>query len=327
MKSCIISPKEVDANLYQNIETQEFNIFKLAEKIGKENVLPFIGYYIFNSFNFGGVITYNKFEKWCRKISNGYIKTNPYHNNIHAADVAHTCFLYFKLGDIDKIIKLPKQNICALILSCICHDYKHPGVNNNYLKETDDKLSILYNDTSILENMHISCTFQIIMSNPDYNIFEGIDKKLYKEMRKQMINCVLATDMIYHNNNKEYMNNIMNNNNKENIEITNQQNMNLLIHSSDISNPTKLFDIYFEWAKLVVHEFAEQGDKEKKLNLPCSFDREKITIYQSQLGFINYIVIPHFSQFTECFPNLKFYYDNLLKNKDILTSMQEKDKK
>ena len=102
--------------------------------------------------------------------------------------------------------------------------------------------------------------------------------------------------------------------------------MNVLIHSSDISNPTKPFDIYFIWADLVVKEFYDQGDKEKKLNMPCSCDRNKVTIYQSQLGFINFIEIPYFSVFVNVFEKLKFYMDNLNNNKQRLLKMQEKDK-
>ena len=102
--------------------------------------------------------------------------------------------------------------------------------------------------------------------------------------------------------------------------------MDVLIHSSDISNPTKPFDIYFIWADLVVKEFYDQGDKEKKLNMPCSCDRNKVTIYQSQLGFINFIEIPYFSVFVNVFENLKFYMDNLNNNKQRLLKMQEKDK-
>ena len=103
--------------------------------------------------------------------------------------------------------------------------------------------------------------------------------------------------------------------------------MNVLILSSDISNPTKPFEIYFQWADLVVKEFYDQGDKEKKLNMPCSCDRNKVTIYQSQLGFINFIEIAYFSLFVQVFENLKFYMDNLNNNKQILLSMQEKEKK
>ena len=73
--------------------------------------------------------------------------------------------------------------------------------------------------------------------------------------------------------------------------------MNLLIHSADISNPTKKFQIYWKWAEIVVEEFLQQGDKEKELGLKCSFDRDNVTISQNQLGFIDYIEIPFFTLF------------------------------
>ena len=151
-----------------------------------------------------------------------------------------------------------------------------------------------------------------------------------------MISCVLATDMAFHNIYVEFLKNCNQAKNEDNKETNidnkkkeeeHQKYLNLLIHSSDISNPTKLFDIYFEWAKLVVEEFWDQGDKEKKLNLICSCDREKVSIYQSQLGFINFIEIPYFSLLAELDPKLKFFYDNLLNNKNILLSMQEKEQK
>ena len=114
---------------------------------------------------------------------------------------------------------------------------------------------------------------------------------------------------------------------KKNKPSDYQNYLNLLIHSADISNPTKPFEIYFKWAKLVVNEFYDQGDKEKKLGLNCSCDRNKVTIYQSQLGFINYIELPFFSLFEQLFPKLKFYSEQLSKNKNILISMEEEEKK
>lgn len=330
----LIPPSTVDPKLYENIETQEFNIFKLETEISRENVLPLIGYYVYKYFGFEEIINYNKFEKWCQKIADGYVRKNFYHNDLHASDITQTCLLYFKLGEFETIQKFSKSNICSLFLSCMCHDYQHPGVNNNFLKETNNKIAVRYNDISILENMHISKTFKIILNNKECNVFENVDKNLYKQMRKEMIACVLATDMAFHNIYVDFLKQCVNEK-KEGIkesddkkikEEKNQKYMNLLIHSADISNPTKLFDIYFEWAKLVVEEFWDQGDKEKKLNLPCFCDREKVTIYQSQLGFINFIEIPYFSLLADLNPKLKFFYDNLLNNKNILLSMQEKDK-
>ena len=278
----------IDTNLFNNIESQDFDIFNLNKSVGRENILPVIGYYIFNRFGFYNILKYNKFENWSKKIAEGYIKSNPYHTDLHAADITHTCLIYLKVGKVNKICKLSKNSKCALFLSCMCHDFKHPGVNNNYLKETRHKIAIKYNDISILENMHIAETFKLINNpNNEYNIFQDLDSNTYKQFRKEMIGCVLATDMTFHNDilgflkNNDKNNNNNTNNNEEKKNLNEYQNyMNVLIHSADISNPTKPFDIYFKWAELVVKEFYDQGDKEKKLNMPCSCDRNKVIIYQ-----------------------------------------------
>ena len=337
----IVNFLKENPDVFLNIETTNFDIINLDNKIGKENTLSLIGYYIFNRFGFYDIINYNKFEKWCKKISEGYIRTNPYHTDLHAADITHTCLIYFKIGKVNEICKLSKSSKCSLFLSCICHDYKHPGLNNNYLKETKNLLALTYNDNSILENMHISETFKLINYSEEYNIFDKLENNIYKQLRKEMISCVLATDMTFHNYYVDFMNEQINKikaqNNGNNInEIKDKEKekdnnkcyqnyMNLLIHSADISNPTKPFEIYWKWAKMVIDEFYEQGDKEKELGLACFCDRNKTTIYQSQLGFINFIEIPFYSLFGELFKKLKFYYDTLMENKNKIISLQQED--
>ena len=319
-------PLNIDANIYNDIENQDFDIFEFVPKVGRENILLAIGHYIFNRLGFSKIMNYNKFENWSRKIAEGYVKSNHYHTDLHAADVTHTCLIYLKVGKVNKICDFSKNSKCALFLSCMCHDYKHPGVNNNFLKETRDKLAIKYNDASILENMHIAQTFKVINNpNNDCNIFEQLDKETYKQFRKEMISCVLSTDMSFHNVYVEFLKNYTENKVEKN-ESSYQYFLNTFIHSADISNPTKPFNIYFKWAEYVVEEFYDQGDKEKKLNLPCSCDRDKVTIYQSQLGFINFIEFPYFTLFAKVFENLKFYLDNLNNNKQILLEKQEKSK-
>ena len=322
------SLSSLDPKLLENIDCKDFDIFELVKKVGRDNILPVIGYYIYNKLGFNEIIKFDKYEKWCRIISEGYIHNNYYHNDLHAADVTQTCLIYLLTGEVKDICKFNKNNMIALILSCMCHDFKHPGVNNNFLKETNNCVAIRYNDNSILENMHISETFNSTINNNEMNIFENIDKETYKEFRKEMISCVLATDMAFHKNYHDFqvrkLEEKKKGENKEN-DIDKQLYMDLFIHSADISNPTKIFSVYFKWAKFVVDEFWDQGDKEKKLGMKCSCDREKVTIYQNQLGFINFIELPYFVVFAELFPKLKFYYDNLNENKKILLAMQEKD--
>lgn len=152
-------------------------------------------------------------------------------------------------------------------------------------------------------------------------------------MRKKIIECVISTDMTFHTEQFTYLKlkretfsiNKGKNSEKivENLEgisltKTKQEFLNILIHASDISNPTKPFDIYTQWADRVMAEFFNQGDKEKELGLPCSFlcNRETVTIPNSQIGFIDGIVYPFFDSLTNIFHGLEFLIDNIKNNKE-----------
>ena len=325
----IINKNEININWpsYSKIENKDFDIFDFDNNVGKQNTLLLIGNYIFNKFSFSSVIKLDKYNNWCKKIASGYTRKNPYHHDIHAADVAQTSFIYLLYGKIINKTKFNKVSICSIIISCLCHDFKHPGINNNFLKETKNELAIRYNDISILENMHISETFKLINQNQDCNIFSGMNPKIYKEIRKQMISCVLSTDMAYHSRHVDFLkiitgknHNIENNNN--NID-ENQKYMNLIVHTADISNPTKQFNIYIKWAKLIFEEFCQQGDKEKALGLPCSYDRKKIKLNSNQISFIDYVVESFISLYVTVFPDLQFLYDNLINNREKFSNYEE----
>ena len=141
-----------------------------------------------------------------------------------------------------------------------------------------------------------------------------------------MISCVLSTDMSHHKNALDFMNNQLKEK-IENLEENCQNYMNLVIHSADISNPTKKFEIYYKWAELVVEEFFQQGDKEKELGINCSYDRNKTTLYKSQLGFIDYVEIPFYSLFVKVFPELNFLYENMNNNREKIKLLEEEDNK
>ena len=79
-----------------------------------------------------------------------------------------------------------------------------------------------------------------------------------------------------------------------------------------------------------IEEFFKQGDMEKRLNLPVSFncDRDTVSLPQSQLGFIDAIVSPLFSIVCEFFPGMSFTLENMKKNREIYKKeVEDKDKK
>ena len=312
-------------NYFNNIDEKTFDIFEFEKKVGTENTLVLISKYIYNYFNFTDLVNQTKYDNWCDKIAKGYNRINFYHNDLHAADITQTSYIYFKFGLIHEIAKLDTFDILAVFMSCICHDYKHPGVNNNYLIDTNNNIALSYNDLSVLENMHISEAFKLMHSDTNYNVFEGFDKDKYKKIRKQMIQCVLSTDMSKHSLLVDFLKKCLKEDYKPE-ENDKQDYMNIVIHTADISNPTKVFDVYFKWAKLVVEEFYLQGDKEKKLGLKCTCDRDKVTIYRNQIGFIDFIELPFFSLIVKVFPKLDFLLENLNNNKQTILKLEEENK-
>ena len=174
--------------------------------------------------------------------------------------------------------------------------------------------------------MHIAETFKLINEDSDCNIFENMENADYKIFRKQIISCVLGTDMANHGASLNFMKKCLKEDYTKSQE--DEQNfMNLMVHTADISNPTKKFDVYFQWAKLVVQEFYHQGDKEKELGLKCFCDRNKVSLYQNQLGFIDYIIKPFFGEFVKVFPKLNYVYSNAEENRKKIKQMEDDDAK
>ena len=103
-----------------------------------------------------------------------------------------------------------------------------------------------------------------------------------------------------------------------NLFSVQQDFLNILLHTADISNPTKPIHVYEKWVDKVMKEFWDQGDKEKELKLPVSFlcDRNTTSIPKAQIGFIDGIVSPLLTTVVDFFPGLNFLLENCAKNKE-----------
>ena len=331
-------------DVISNIETQEFNILKLEEQVGKENTLSVIACYIFTNFYLYYLFPYMKLENFFRAITLGYHRENPYHTDLHAADVTQSCMLYAIKADLKGYLKLNDKDLASLFISCIVHDYKHPGVNNAFLTNIHSPIAIRYNDTDVLEAYHISQTFKLIKSDEKYNIFENMSNEDYRYCRKRMIGFVLATDMVFHFKQFNFLKDkikefeiVKGNNRDKVIEAMDEKKfydyqqdlLEIIVHACDISNPTKPWSIYPFWAEACVSEFFLQGDLEKKLGMKVSqnFDRETTSLPGSQIGFMNFIVAPFFLSLTEIFPELEFLSDNVKINLENMKKLKEEEDK
>lgn len=240
-------------------------------------------------------IPYDRLQKFVRDIERAY-NSNPYHNNVHAADVTQTlgCFL----ANDDFAQKLTDLEVAAMIFATCIHDVGHPGVSNDFLVNTRNETALVYNDVSVNENMHLATAFKILR-RPGNDLWEHLSPDQFRFFRRTVIQIVLATDMAGHSELLQAF--------TANLKLlgpdieawgADQRNLALrmCVHCADIANPAKPLPLALQWTHRVVTEFFNQGDTERKRGMPVSAlcDREKVEVPKSQLAFLTYVVKPTF---------------------------------
>lgn len=104
----------------------------------------------------------NRIDNWLRSIETSY-RDNPFHNNLHGADVMCTAYTWFK-SPIFKENMTFLDLLASLMASC-AHDVGHDGVNNYFHVKMWTEVATRWNDISPLENLHASLAFKILYEN------------------------------------------------------------------------------------------------------------------------------------------------------------------
>ncbi|CAG9315687.1 pde-4_1 [Blepharisma stoltei] len=301
------------------LETFEFDIFRFNEE-NNHNGLQIIMNHLFNKFDlFNSLnIPQKQFRKFILRIQSGYKSENAYHNSTHAADVVQAFHFLLHNFDAKEICNFSLAEIAICYISASIHDYQHPGLTNFFLINTQHKLAMLYNDTAVLENFHVSSAFNLIMK-PSTNIFVDMDPASIKLFRSKIISLVLATDMSKHFEEINRFENLI-----KSQEIASEGGkstmMELLMHFCDISNVFRPYEICRKWAELISQEFFLQGDQEKELGILLSptCDRNNVIIPKAQLSFIANFIDPFLNPMKTVFPKFENLVVLLDKNKEEL---------
>jgi len=137
-----------------------------------------------------------------REVESRYDPELPYHNNIHAADVTQTLHCLLQMIGKENLYAIYEPvDIFSVLLAATFHDVGHPGLNNLYHKNARLELAILYNDSSILENMHSAVGQSLLLGEEKqtkWDIFQPWDCTQIDRARSVMIGAVLGTDMGNH---------------------------------------------------------------------------------------------------------------------------------
>jgi len=333
---------------WENLSQWSFNIFDVYEVLNRKHVLVFVAWAILaapqaqhsmdlacSQFSdqdseikdIAGMEGYNflpslnikevTLVEFLYAIENRYNSDVLYHNEVHAADVTQSLHSFLQMGGEE--FAGEKWELFSLLIAAIVHDVGHCGLTSSFYINSKSELALLYNDTSVLENMHAATAFRMIMGDnreKKYDIFENFHEQEICEIRKFIINAILSTDMTKHFSKKNLIKGILMTTEDGKITpsctITNDSNLrhevlSFLIHLADVSNPSKDIRIATQWTDKLIKEWYRQGEKEQEMGLPFSqgCDRTAQTREQSQIGFISFIVLPAFKLLAKMLPRVE----------------------
>lgn len=249
-----------------------------------------------------------------------------YHGAAHAMDVMSTSTWFMK-SPVMLENSRPLHHFMVLVAAAV-HDVGHPGVNNLFLTKTMDPIAIRYNDKSCLENMHVAITFELMQKDSLSNWFGMLNKtgpgSAQKNIREGIISMVLATDMSQHARYVSKLENILKaragreEGAKVDQKIVDEEQtllLDLIVHTSDISNPAKPRQNMLAWTKRVNMEFWAQGDQERDKGVDisplCDRAAGRPALAKGQIGFINFVVMPFFTTITQIIPEAQEAVDAL----------------
>eukprot|EP00520_Triparma_pacifica_P017633 CAMPEP_0118661916 /NCGR_PEP_ID=MMETSP0785-20121206/16542_1 /TAXON_ID=91992 /ORGANISM="Bolidomonas pacifica, Strain CCMP 1866" /LENGTH=1391 /DNA_ID=CAMNT_0006555403 /DNA_START=25 /DNA_END=4197 /DNA_ORIENTATION=+ len=273
---------------------------------------------MFDELNLNGqwAIPSKKLNSFVCAIDNKYNDV-PFHNLKHGIAVAQTAFYFIACTEVGQC--LTSLQAFALIVSALCHDLDHPGHTNAFEVNSDSELALIYNDTSVLENHHCACA-SIVMREEENNILSGLDRGEFREFRSVMCSAILSTDMSTHFNLLGRFRDAIHTEGGWNPEQSADKLLliDIVLHSADLSNPCRPWELCRKWSLLVGEEFNAQVSKEKSMGLPflpfMESDSDESKAKQ-ETSFIEFIIEPMWKDVVEFLPEMSFALNYIEENK------------
>mmetsp|Transcript_5237 Transcript_5237/g.14635 ORF Transcript_5237/g.14635 Transcript_5237/m.14635 type:complete len:489 (+) Transcript_5237:672-2138(+) len=313
---CVIRPDssqgwvetpELQEELEKLYSWDDFNVFRIAI-LAEGHPLEIVSMKVVKDLNLFEHLNLNedKFRSFVQAAERTYRPDNMYHNNIHAADVTQSLAVLLSYEEMRSQLSPIEQMV--IVLAAISHDIGHPGVNNDFLINSESEEAKIYHDRSVNENMHLRYTFNLL-GREENNFIENLSKADYWFLRQSLIKAILNTDMAVHTSLlHEFENHIsIHGPNLDDWNHDHRQTaLNMFVHCADIANPAKPGPFARCWTWRVQQEFYSQGDKERELGISISPScvRGKVDVPKCQLTFLQYCVRPSYEALAHLFPKV-----------------------
>jgi len=266
--------------------------------------IPKFAYWLFKEHNLieEFKISTPKLIKFFRVIQAKYVP-NTYHNSIHACDVAHAMHFWMRRGLLSE--SATSLQVMAALVASLCHDCGHPARNNAFMVNSKSKMATLYNDISVLENMHLTLLFETY-NEADCDFLGATNREEWQAFRKQVVSMVLATDFGRHNEilsiaQERLKQGRMDLQKESDFDLT----MKVGIKCADLRHCMMPHEMTMKTTDLLMEEFWAQGDEESSMGLPISpfMNRGKANLPKEQAGFYQFMIMPLISVWAEILPS------------------------
>jgi len=225
-----------------------------------------------------------------------------YHNVVHTVDVAHAIHFWLSRGLLAE--SATSLQVLSALVAAMCHDIGHPAKNNAFMINSRNKMAVLYNDISVLENMHLTLLFETY-NEEGCDFLGGTSLQEWQAFRKQVVSMVLATDFGRHN---EILSIAQERLKQGRLDLHKESDFDLAmkvgIKCADLRHCMMPHSMTQRTTALLMEEFWGQGDAEEELGLPISpfMNRAKANLYKEQAGFYQFMIMPLMSVWSEMLP-------------------------
>jgi len=289
---------DICASVRQGLVDWHFDIFRLEEE-SQDRALQLYGEVVLgplckSTFRVGTDVA----KAFLDRVAMDYYD-KPYHNSIHAAQVAHLSNWLLKSLEVLRMMRGIER--AGSLIAALCHDMKHFGRNNAFCIASSHPLALLYNDQSVLENMHSAACFAALREGDSSDqLMQNLKQDDCITMRSLIVKLILSTDMSEH---FQAISKFRVKVGAEGVFYEDVEDRRLVatmcIKAADIGHSALEWRLHTLWSERVSMEFFEQGDEERALGLPVSAlcDRLKMgDLGKAQKGFLEFVCMPLFQE-------------------------------
>lgn len=127
----------------------------------------------------------------CLLLMRSYQAANPYHNNIHAADVLSRLASIIRAeGFFTDGSVASKCYLLTAVIAAAVHDYAHPGLSNDYEVAFDTPVSRRYNEQAVLEHQSVYFALELLRNDERLNFMSHLAQPLQRTIISRIIQLV-----------------------------------------------------------------------------------------------------------------------------------------